>query len=57
MLDIPYLGIKRMRTLPNNLKSLNCKGNDIKKLDFLPKTLEFLDCSENYISKLDNLPS
>lgn len=41
----------------DNLKSLNCSGNELTQIQHLPPLLEELDCESNFITTISFLPN
>ena len=56
-LDLSYLELKYIPSLPHNVLRLNVSNNCITKLDNLPDELQELDCSHNQLYKITKLPS
>jgi len=55
-LDLSYLKLNELPSIPEGVTQLDCSYNYIKKVKNLPSTLQFLNCSYNLLSKISNLP-
>ena len=57
LLDLSYLNLKSLPTLPENLKRLRCEYNNLTTLPKLPITLTTLFCFSNELTSLPSLPN
>jgi Leucine-rich repeat (LRR) protein len=55
-LDLSYLGLRQLPSLPETLENLYCNENKLTSLPILPANLLILDCSNNKLTSLPTLP-